>query len=107
MGKSVHGDLQSADDDDGVNIGEDMKNSIQKKASEVMSLESPSVKAEGNRASNEMIANAASVASKGSLGSPDKVSPTRKKSIKKLPQPQSSQHGKSIDSKRSRKRGAS
>lgn len=30
VGKSVHGELQSGDDDDGVNIGEDMKNSISK-----------------------------------------------------------------------------
>ena len=87
VGKSVHGELQSGDDDDGVNIGEDMKNSISKKASDIASVESPHSKMDATKASNEMlIVNPISVASKGSL-EPQKESPTRgKKSTRKLPQ---------------------
>lgn len=102
-GKSVHGELASGDDEDGVNIGEEMKNSLHKK-SDFNSQESPSSKAVGNKTSNEMLTQVIQVQSKGSL----QQSPPRRnqKSTKKLP-PQSSQHNKSIDSKRSKKRGNS
>ena len=88
VGKSVHGDLQSGDDEDGVNIGEDIKQSMHKKSSHVISQEPASAKI-GNKPDLLFLKKEASAASKGSLISPEKMSPKRKLSLKKIPPPSS------------------